>query len=136
MASRVYHGYQQDLSQLWSALPILPSTQRPDFQLIFKRLLSKSAYLRGSAPDPAGSLQWPGPRWVLTAPPDPQLEKVGLDHPVEKSFPRHWFILSSTLLILGATSTCLSFLVFVSLHCSSLVPCLFCPCPSPFVIAA
>ena len=32
----------------------------------------------------------PGPRWGLTAPPDPQLEKVGLDHPVEKSFPRHW----------------------------------------------
>ena len=31
----------------------------------------------------------PGPRWGITAPPDPQLEKVGLDHPVEKSFPRH-----------------------------------------------
>ena len=75
MTSRVYHGYQQDWSQLRSALPILPSTQRPDFQLIFKRLLSKSAC--------------PGPRWGLTAPPDPQLEKVGLDHPVEKSFPRH-----------------------------------------------
>ena len=31
----------------------------------------------------------PGPRWGLTAPPDPQLEMVGIDHPVEKSFPRH-----------------------------------------------
>ena len=70
MTSRVYHGYQQDLSQLRSALPILPSTQRPDFQLIFKRLLSKSACLRGSAPDPAGALPRPQtPSWkrlVLT----------------------------------------------------------------------
>ena len=64
MTSRVYHGYQQVLSQLRSALPILPSTQRPDFQLIFKRLLSKSACLRGSAPDPAGGLQHPQtPSW-------------------------------------------------------------------------
>ena len=45
----------------------------------------------------------PGPRWGLTAPPDPQLEKVGLDHPVENSFPRHallglpWFLLQSTV---------------------------------------
>ena len=70
MTSRVYHGFQQDLSQLRSALPILPSTQRPDFQLIFQRLLSKSACLRGSAPDPAGALQSPQtPSWkrlVLT----------------------------------------------------------------------
>ena len=72
MTSRVYHRYQQDLSQLRSALPILPSTQRPDFQLIFKRLLSKSACLRGSAPHPAaaGALQRPQtPSWkrlVLT----------------------------------------------------------------------
>ena len=70
MTSRVYHGYQQDLSQLRSALPILPLTQRPDFQLIFKRLLSKSACLRGSAPDPARALQRPQtPSWkrlVLT----------------------------------------------------------------------
>ena len=68
--SRAYHGYQQVLSQLRSALPILPSTQRPDFQLIFKRLMSKSACLRGSAPDPAGALQRPQtPSWkrlVLT----------------------------------------------------------------------
>ena len=69
-ASRVYHGYQQDLSQPRSALPILPSTQRPDFQSIYKRLLSKSACLRGSAPDPAEALQRPQtPSWkrlVLT----------------------------------------------------------------------
>ena len=59
--SRVYHGYQPDLSQLRSALPILPSTKRPDFHLIFKRLLLKSACLRGSAPDPAGASQRPRP---------------------------------------------------------------------------
>ena len=70
VTSRVYHGYQQVWSQLRSALPILPSTQRPDFKFIFKRLLSKSACLRGSAPDPAGGLQRPQtPSWkrlVLT----------------------------------------------------------------------
>ena len=43
--------------------------QRPDFKLIRKIFLPKCACLRGSAPDPAGG---------LTAPPDPQLEKVGL----------------------------------------------------------
>ena len=46
--------------------------------------MPKCVCLRGSAPVPAGG---------LTAPPTPQLEKVGshtkLDHPVEKSFPRH-----------------------------------------------
>ena len=47
MTSRVYYGYQQVLSQPRSALPILPSTQRPDFQLICIRLLSKSACLWG-----------------------------------------------------------------------------------------
>ena len=43
--------------------------KRPDFKLIRKRFLPKCVCLRGSAPDPAGG---------LTAPPDPQLEKVGL----------------------------------------------------------
>ena len=61
MTSRVYHGYQQVLSQPRSALPILPSTQRPDFQLIFKRLLSKSACLRGSARTPLGPYSAPRP---------------------------------------------------------------------------
>ena len=70
MTSRVYHGYQQDWSQLRSALPILPSTQRPDFQLILKRLLSKPACLRGSARTPLGPYSAPQtPNWkrlVLT----------------------------------------------------------------------
>ena len=43
--------------------------KRPDFKLIRKRFLTKCVCLRGSAPDPAGG---------LTAPPDHQLEKVGL----------------------------------------------------------
>ena len=77
MTSRVCHGYQQELSQLRSALPILPSTQRPDFQLIFKRLLSKSACLRGSAPDP-------------TAPQTPSWKRLVLTTLFFKSFPRHW----------------------------------------------
>ena len=42
--------------------------KRPDFKLICKRFLPKCVCLRGSAPGPAGG---------LTAPPDPQLEKVG-----------------------------------------------------------
>ena len=40
----------------------------PDFKFICKRFLPKCVCLRGSAPDPAGG--------GLTAPPDPQLEKV------------------------------------------------------------
>ena len=43
--------------------------KRPDFKLIRNFFLPKCVCLRGSAPDPAGG---------LTAPPDPQLEKVGL----------------------------------------------------------
>ena len=84
MTSRVYHfrymsGYQQVLhshgqhcrtSLIGSELGVYTAIEkRPDFKLIRKRFLPKCVCLRGSATDPAGG---------LTAPTDPQLEKVGL----------------------------------------------------------
>ena len=60
--NKIYHSFGQHCLSFLS--------QRPDFPLIFKRLLSKSACLRGSAPDPAGDLLCPKtPSWkrlVLT----------------------------------------------------------------------
>ena len=73
MTSRVYHfrylsGYQQVLHSHGQQC-LSCAEKRPDFKLIRKRFLQKCVCFRGSALDPAGG---------LTAPPDPQLEKVGL----------------------------------------------------------
>ena len=68
MSSRVYHGYQQDLSQL----PASVSTAYPavDPEIWFLVNFQKIVVTILSAPDPAGALQ------------RPQLEKVvGSGHP-------------------------------------------------------
>ena len=60
--------------------------QRPDFHPIFNRFLPKCVCLRDSAPHPVGG---------LTAPPSPQLDKVGSQllrppPPFSHSWIRHW----------------------------------------------
>ena len=84
-----YPGTNQWTSLIGSEIGMYTATEkRPDFKLICKRFLPKCACLRGSAPDPAGG---------ITAPPDPQLEKVGF---TQQSVPPT-FVSGSTPLITG-----------------------------------